>query len=133
LFDNWVLGMSSAYPHTQNTREALLDLNSFTGAATNKEQNPWISATYSQPMLVGSVELLALCNTQGGWNSSYTNTAQFQFFNPSGGWENLFTIAGLVDNVAKKFDFPKSISSTAFRLVLPRQGWLSIALLRLRP
>jgi len=126
-YDSWVLEMSSQYSYSapSNTREALLDSENTIGVCCNKVPNSWISATYSQPMIVNMVEIGCL----NGWGS--LNNVQFQFLNPGSVWETLFTITGL-DSGTKIFDI-RQVSSTAFRLIQPNLVWFGVAVFKLRP
>jgi len=131
-YDNWTLQMSSMYSGPQNTKEALLDAQNLkSGAGTQNTPNAYISVKYSQPMLVGSVELASAAGMEGGWAAGHLNGCLFQFLNQSNQWELIFPVAGVVESVIKKFNFTSPITSTSFRLYR-ENGFVATSLFRLR-
>lgn len=74
----WVLAGSSKYPGVVLQFEALTDLNMSTGAGTDRNSSPWLSATFNDTVVVECVEV-GMGLTGHGWQPKYLHGAEIQY------------------------------------------------------
>lgn len=86
--------MSSTYAslRTENTREALLDGQFNTGAATDAGTS-WIKATFPSPILVNSVTIAPLYKNSDVWGPMHGNSGTLQYSHDQIDWTTVGTIA----------------------------------------
>jgi hypothetical protein len=86
------MGSSYAQLNPENTREALLDGQFTTGAATNSSVS-WIQATFPHPVPVTSVTIAPLHKNSGVWGPTNGHGGSLQYSHDNQNWTTIGTIS----------------------------------------
>ena len=105
------LFMSSKYPSSSNTYEALQTDDITQGAGTNTGDQQYIEARFPHDVLVRKITLAGAQGMAGGWSNDNLNGRFLQYSKDGNNWIELMKIEG-VPNGLKTFEFEPVVAKS---------------------
>eukprot|EP00941_MAST-03F_sp_MAST-3F-sp1_P001068 g1068.t1 len=120
---DWTLHISNPYPSggIANTKDALLDKNLDTGAASNSvpDESEFIEAQFQTPVVVKGVTLSTY--TEDRWTDRHINDRDIEVRKSlTSGYTKILTISGMPKKKSFQYiSFPQNFSGRSIRIALP--------------